>query len=85
MGRGEDGGLGGGKVRASRPARLYLQVHITPIICAHPPGTSPLTCASPEKFFLSCWNTGRCCRMWCLTVETSSLRTQYLVVERQKP
>lgn len=34
---------------------------------------------------LSNWNTGRCCRTWCFTVDTSSLRTQYLVVERTKP
>ena len=49
MGRGEDGGLGGGKVRASRPARLYLQFHITPIICAHPPGTSPSPARPPRS------------------------------------
>lgn len=31
------------------------------------------------------WKTGKCCRMWCLTVETSALRTQYFVVLLTKP
>mmetsp|Transcript_687 Transcript_687/g.1730 ORF Transcript_687/g.1730 Transcript_687/m.1730 type:complete len:237 (+) Transcript_687:1862-2572(+) len=43
------------------------------------------SCASPAKLFLSNWKTGRCCSTWCFTVDTSSLRTQYLVVERVKP
>ena len=31
------------------------------------------------------WKTGRCCRMWCLTADTSVMRTQYLVVDRTNP
>ena len=31
------------------------------------------------------WKTGKCCRMWCLTADTSVVRTQYFVVDRTKP
>ena len=47
--------------------------------CASPASTAP----APSGALY--WKTGSCCRMWCLTAETSAVRTQYFVVDRTKP
>lgn len=46
--------------------------------CASPASTAP----APSGALY--WKTGRCCRMWCLTAETSAVRTCFRRREREK-
>lgn len=47
--------------------------------------TSMKWLAYGKRTDFSNWKTGRCCRTWCFTADTSVVRTQYLVVDRTKP